>query len=509
MNPDYFATTDDPSDWIDDASLENHHAYWEDRYDPGETGWEDYDAARAEESRKHAVDAMLTLFGRDASIYTKPGDSNVLFAVDAGEGKRRFFLHELLEGKEAVNQKLRSVAAQLEVPPDVVQRVIDADLSTPEAVNALVEEAARVRGLTSASKKTDALALSVADLNKFVFVEDREVEPDRPIFDRFIAHGDLVVWIGQEKHRKSNLILQFIVCAAIGKDFLGLRFVAAETVKIVLIDFETKTFSLKKRIDAIILALKLTDTEKRQLFQNLRIIEVKRVLQSGRVFPKFGSKDSTQDTEFWHQLVASYPGEIYVIDPLRPLHSGDENDSRIEALLSEMRRVFRGATVICAHHMRKADDKSGRADLEKDMRQWSDGARGSSAIKAHADVIVLQERTYSPSGDEVVKIGAFLKDGADIEPFSTIESDHNSFCFERVAIVPERLQPSFDALRKTGGKFSQSDAVQCVMRATRTSRATAYRHVEALVQIGVLARSADQLDQLVLTDGSRAGGRDS
>ena len=97
----------------------------------------------------------------------------------------------------------------------------------------------------------------------------------------------------------------------------------------------------------------------------------------------------------------------------------------LRTLLAELRRVFRDSAVVVAHHMRKAHDNE--TTLAEDMRAFSDDARGSSAIKAHADVIILQERTMDERGEEIVHLGAFLKDGPDIEPLTLMESDQESF----------------------------------------------------------------------------------
>ena len=85
------------------------------------------------------------------------------------------------------------------------------------------------------------------------------------------------------------------------------------------------------------------------------------------------------------------------------------------------------------------------------MRAWPDGVRGSSAIKACADLIVCQEWVPNANGDEVVYLGAFLKDGADIDPFPLMESDHESFYWERTQDIPAYLTaPSRRSVPGTG-----------------------------------------------------------
>ena len=65
------------------------------------------------------------------------------------------------------------------------------------------------------------------------------------------------------------------------------------------------------------------------------------------------------------------------------------------------------------------------------MRFWSDDARGSGAIKAHSDVIVCQERVIEEQ-EERLYLGAFLKDGPDVEPIPLAETGAQSFIGNRL-----------------------------------------------------------------------------
>jgi hypothetical protein len=332
-------------------------------------------------------------------------------------------------------------------------------------------------------------SLSVHELENYTFDPEAKCGDDEALYAGFVSRGDLAVWLGREKHRKSNTILQFAISAALGRDYLGLKFVAGAPLKVVLIDFESKSGSLNQRYQSIVAAMKLSQEESERLKVNLTIIEVRRIRKSGRVFPKFPHKQKPElkqnELRFWEDLVAANPADLYIIDPLRTLHAADENDSTIETLLSEMQRVFRGAAVVAAHHMRKAGENN--CTLMQDMRLWSDGARGSSAIKAHTDVIVLQERIIDEKGNEVVHLGAFLKDGPDIEPMQLMESDHLSFYWQVATVVPKYLRESFDALAKANILIKdRAKAAELIKQSTGVARATAYRHVEGLIRAGVL-----------------------
>jgi len=83
--------------------------------------------------------------------------------------------------------------------------------------------------------------------NIFVFDPDADAPAESLIFDGLLAMGDLGVWVGREKHRKTNVVLQCAICAALGRDFLWFRFAASAPVRVVFIDYESKSFSLQKR----------------------------------------------------------------------------------------------------------------------------------------------------------------------------------------------------------------------------------------------------------------------
>jgi hypothetical protein len=281
------------------------------------------------------------------------------------------------------------------------------------------------------------------------------------------------------------------MCAAVGRDFLGFKFVGSAPLAVLLIDFESKSASLKQRCDGIALGLNLSEEERELLRANLKILEIRRIRKAGRAFPKFPHR-ATHDATFWEELVAGNPADLYIIDPLRTLHGADENDSSIETLLSEIQRVFRGAAVIAAHHMRKQGDSD--CSLVSDMRAFSDGGRGSSAIKAHSDVIVLQERSLDQRGNEVVHLGAFLKDGPDIEPSPLMETDHETFCWHPVAVIPEYLEDSYRALKDGGGRYwGKNKAALEIVRRTKASRATAYRHIEGMLRQNLLTEDGSWL----------------
>jgi hypothetical protein len=334
-------------------------------------------------------------------------------------------------------------------------------------------------------------------LKHFEFDPACEPPAEEAIFEGLLAKGDLAVWIGREKHRKSNLALQLAVCAALARDFLWLRFAGERPMRVVLVDYESKSGSLHRRYGAVAEAMNLGPEERESLRQRLTILEVRRLRKAGKYFPGFptpadskkSKTDHTQALKFWKGLVKEYPADLYLIDPMRCFHAADENDSAIESLLASIVQHFAGATVILTHHMRKPSHGDS-TPLSTDMRGWSDGARGSSAIKAHADVIICQERTQK-DGDEVLHFGAFAKDVPDIEPIKLEESGNETFFWQRCAEVPTHLKLAFEALKEGGGVFrKQNDAIRCLV-GSGTKSSTAYKHLGDLKKHGLLVMQDD------------------
>jgi hypothetical protein len=336
-------------------------------------------------------------------------------------------------------------------------------------------------------------------LHSYIFDPDTEPAQEEEIFKGFLSKGDLAVWIGREKHRKTNVVQQLAVCAAIGRPFLGFPFVAAKPLKVVYTDYESKSHSLWGRYQAICETMKLTPIEKQRMKDNLRIIEVRKMQKAGEMFYRLPIKDKVdKDADaFWTQFVDEYVNQfgadLFIFDPLRCLHSQDENDSNIEALLSRLRQFFNKAGIIIPHHMTKRSYSPDPVTLKKDMRLWSDGARGSGAIKAHSDAIICQERVMEDSV-EIVYWGAFMKDGADIEPLPLEESDPQSFFWQVSTEVPAHLRQAYDTLKKAGGKFANKKTAAEILMNAGSTKPTAYRHLKELEHRSLLTSKGDELE---------------
>jgi hypothetical protein len=338
------------------------------------------------------------------------------------------------------------------------------------------------------------------NFSRYIFDPSADPPPERVYYDGLLSEGDLGLWVGREKHRKTNIGLQLAICAALARSFLTFRFVADAPLKVVIFDWESKGDSLKRRYEALCRSMQLTDAEREQVAVNLKIFEFRRYVADGGILPKFPVKrngqvsgDYHQALQFWIALIKDHPADLYIIDPMRCLDAQDENDSAIEELLAMIRRVFGKAAVLIAHHMTKRGNPKDGVALKDDMRGWSDGARGSGAIKAHADLIICQERVMA--GDhEKVYWGAFLKDAPDIEPLPLVETDNESFLWCVSPEIPSNLVNPMDVVLKAGGPFKNNTAVaDLLMKNLGLTRPTAYRRVLDLLNYGYLSKEDGQM----------------
>src|SRR6202012_1319651 len=91
------------------------------------------------------------------------------------------------------------------------------------------------------------------------------IPPDQPIYEGLLSKGDLAVWLGREKHRKSSVLLQFAICAGLGRKFLHFPFRPDKSLKVVILDYESKSQTIKQRYDAIVKAMHLSTAEQTHL----------------------------------------------------------------------------------------------------------------------------------------------------------------------------------------------------------------------------------------------------
>jgi hypothetical protein len=337
-------------------------------------------------------------------------------------------------------------------------------------------------------------ASSVGSWKRFVFDPAALIPPEQPIYEGLLAKGDLAIWLGREKHRKSSMLLQFAICAALGRPFLHFPFRPSQGLRVAVLDYESKSQTIKIRYTAIVAAMRLSEAERDILRANLQIVEMRKAFKIGLKFARFpvrpekgGTDEFSEAENNWRSFVLDMRADLYIIDPMRCMHAQAENDSALETLLNRVHQFFKDAAVVISHHLRKRDRKTNnQLRLKDDLRVWADEARGSSAITAHADVIICQERVIEGS-IEMLHWGAYLRDAPDIEPMVLRESSLQSFFWQVAPDISSDLMESLDALRKAGGEFpNRTVAVTILQSSLGTGRSTGYTRLTDLRNRGLL-----------------------
>jgi len=282
------------------------------------------------------------------------------------------------------------------------------------------------------------------------------------------------------------------VCLAIGKVFLGFRI--PKPLRVLYVDAESSPALLARRWDSLKCLLK--DNEIMQVKQNLTVIQGRQLIAEGHSI----SIDS--DSPGYRTLssfIKTCKVDLIVIDPLRVFHSADEDRSgAMTGVLSEIRRLALGKTVIVIHHCRKRPGSAQKTlHLKDDPYAWSDNLRGSNVLKAQADGIILQEIMADTDGEERFLFAAILKDNPNVAPMVLIESQQSPFWFDRVA--DQSVKAATDLLN---GRDQEIYRLICnFLKARRVARpveiaehliavdvprSTAFKKIQHLGRIGLL-----------------------
>lgn len=123
------------------------------------------------------------------------------------------------------------------------------------------------------------------------------------------------------------------------------------------------------------------------------------------------------------------------------------------------------------------------------MRLFSDGGRGSGAIKGYCDVIVAQE-WFKDGDDEIIHWGAFGKNTADLDPRTFVPTSENSGLWVPAEIdgLSQTVMASLRLLKAHNPELifdSQAEAADRISRARGLGRSTANEHVKLLSAKGL------------------------
>lgn len=207
--------------------------------------------------------------------------------------------------------------------------------------------------------------------------------------------------IGAEpKSWKSWLTLQLAICVAAGKKAFDR--LAVRRGRVIVFSAEGGKGLVRSRAIALCRAL---DVDIKTL--DLEVVDVPAL-----------QLDNAEGVKLLWSIVEQRRPVLVVLDPLREMHAGDENDSAaIARLLLPLRTMQRelGCAIMLVHHMTKVSAEGGGRRLGQRLR-------GSSALHGAVDsALYLEPKGEGPA--KRVKVTAEHRGAAEPEPLTLILRD--------------------------------------------------------------------------------------
>ncbi len=195
------------------------------------------------------------------------------------------------------------------------------------------------------------------------WLEHPEPEPE-PILKNWLDRGDFGIIVGGSKLKKSFFTLQLAISMAAGRGFLG--FGIDKPLKVLYLQYEIKSESFQKRLEAMARAMMIDKGELRGrlLIANMRGL----------------ADDCKREEAIRRAIMASKPA-VVVIDPVYKMIDGDESDQKTaKEFVKMIDRLMHdtGAAVLGVFHT----SKSGR---DTATRRAIDAAAGSGVFGRTAD----------------------------------------------------------------------------------------------------------------------------
>ena len=302
--------------------------------------------------------------------------------------------------------------------------------------------------------------------------------------------------LGDHSHNQRRFALMLPHFIGIGAPLhrnthFDIPFSYSRPLKVTIFDYESKKGSMKERWERLAVAMELSPKERQLLGENLKIVLLRETVAAGHLVPRFREKADLTADQYWRDAVRENPADLFIIDPFRNFHSENENDSTIEALLAKIRRTFGKAAIIIAHHMvKRSMNQKENVKVTQDMRLFSDGGRGSGAIKGYCDIIITQEWSQQ-DGEEIVHWGSFGKNIADLNPRALVQTAPNSGLWVPTDVegLSQTVSASLRSLKELRASLvieTRAEAAGLIMGARTLSRSTANEHIEALLRKGLI-----------------------
>ena len=194
------------------------------------------------------------------------------------------------------------------------------------------------------------------------------------IIDRILLRNTFVILGGRSKEGKSTLMVALAMSVALGKPPFIETFPVKQTGRVFIISAEDSEQIVMDRLSRLAAAHGITDPGTLDIHISCR-------------------KGFRLDDPGWFSalegLVAELTPVLIILDPLRGVFSGDENDSASARRFAERVRALQeicGSSIVVIHHLRKERDIGGA------WTRPSESLRGSTDFHAAADTVLILRR---------------------------------------------------------------------------------------------------------------------
>lgn len=199
-------------------------------------------------------------------------------------------------------------------------------------------------------------------------------EPDEFLVEQFIPYPGRVLLVGPPKEGKSFLGLQLGLAVAKGEPFMGRK---SRASKVLYLQYDTPHKIWMKRA-ARVRSYGLT------FHPNFMMLDPREPSYRKRV----DIRTNLEDIEYFKSILKTHKPDLVIIDTLRKMFSGNENDSDVmQEVFNNLNEIFEQQSVVFIHHTHKLSPPPGQK-IQSRIKPV-DAIRGSSYISGEVDAVYL------------------------------------------------------------------------------------------------------------------------
>ena len=306
-------------------------------------------------------------------------------------------------------------------------------------------------------------------------------EPDQ-IVENALDVKDKLAIIGSSKMRKTFFLLQFLLSAAAGIDFLSWKVIKPR--RVFAIQFEIQPNHYHRRVLNMAKALRITSDA---LGDRFHILNARGLGLSG-----------AEGIEKIKKIVEPYHPEIISFDPLYKIADGTENAAEdMKAIMKSFDMLSEevGAGIVYVHH----DAKGFSGD--RDVR---DRGAGSNVLGRDYDAcIALTPHAANPYG---IVVETLLRNYPPMDPIAVSWNEHGLFYID-ISLAPTKQTSATRKARDTLGLENYMPVARAILQASgplkikvfkdrlRRSAGLSYARLEAFID-WAMSGSEPRLDKI-------------